>query len=120
MPNTDGLWGGQLSALVLDPVEHRCEMLVTVNNGGLDTTYQLVFDEISEFRFYSDILLPWAYAEVTEIHTSQDDGSDQWVTEIMLWSEAAGLVVRSKSLELHSLDQDSAARRAGIPSPSVD
>lgn len=91
MPTTDSLWGGQLSAVSLDPIVHSLALVIDVVEGGARTTYDLVCSGVSELRFTNSLPDPWSYAEVTEVHTSRTAAGKRMV-EMVLWSEDCELV----------------------------
>lgn len=95
MSTTDKLWGGRLEAVAFDPVTHRLTLEVHVLESGVTSVYELACLRVSALRFDNSIPLPWDYAEVTEVHASRAASGD-WVVELMLWSEDAGLTCTCK------------------------
>lgn len=103
MPVIEELWGGQLSALTFDPVTHRLLLEVTVLDAGTTSVFDVAFRGVTNLRFSNAIPLPWAYAEVTEVHASRVS-TGAWTVEIVLWSEDAELVVECAGFDVHRRD----------------
>jgi hypothetical protein len=99
----DDLWGGQLTSVEFDPVEHVCVLKVTTNYGGQAAYYILTLKGVVDFRFHSSIPDPWTYAELTELHLEADKQSGLQTVELLLWSEDAGLTFHCMSTELREV-----------------
>jgi hypothetical protein len=100
MATPDDLWGGQLVGVAFDPVGHICKLQVATFVDGRSHAYLIDCRGVHELRFPNSIPEPWAYAEVTEAHSSFDQESGRHLLELVLWSEAAGLVVKCSSIDI--------------------
>jgi len=100
MAATDGLWGGQLTALRFDAVSHGCELQVATTTFGSTIEYRIHCDSVAELHFQNAIAEPWDYAEVTEAYLSADEKSGLVTLELMLWSEDASLMIRAASIQI--------------------
>lgn len=99
------LWGGVLEDLAFDVVRQVISMQIrVVNSQEMPPVRQhsLVFSGVSDFQWHSTIPGPWDYAEVTEIHGSIL-ATGEVLTEIMLWSEDAGISIKAASVLLDGL-----------------
>lgn len=94
----DSLWGGTLAGFLYDPVNQTCQLEVHVSAGGITKTHMVRCQRVSEMRFFNENPGPWLYAEVTELAASFDDISSCWHLEFALWSDQAGLVIRSREV----------------------
>ena len=100
MATADDLWGGQLTAIQLDPVLHTCELHVVTVLEGRSDSYVVAAKGVSDFRFRNAIPDPWEYAEVTEAHVDVDGGAGQYVVQFILWSDDAELVIRCSDVDV--------------------
>jgi hypothetical protein len=100
MAFTDSLWGGQLTAIQLDPTSHECQLRIRTLIKGAEAQQVLLCRGVTELRFYNGTQGPWTYAEVTEAHASHDLRTDTWLLELMLWSEDAGLTLRCVKIQV--------------------
>jgi hypothetical protein len=100
MAFTDALWGGQLTAVALDPISHDCQLRIQTLIEGVEAEHVLLCSGVTELRFYNEIRGTWTYAEVTEVHASHDLRTDVWLLELMLWSEDAGLTLRCDKIQV--------------------
>jgi hypothetical protein len=99
MNGLDTLWGGIIVGFSFDVVSHEIMILVEIIDGSEREKHRLHFTQVSEARFFNSIPEPWSYADLTEIHSDTTlDGSV--LTEIVLWTEEAGLSIRSKEVIL--------------------
>jgi len=100
MATADDLWGGQLTAIGLDPVQHTCDLHIAIILDGRSHSYLVAAKGVSELRFRNAIPDPWEYAEVTEAHVDVDERSGEYVVRFLLWSEDAGLVIRCLDVDV--------------------
>jgi hypothetical protein len=100
------LWGAIVDGVEIDLLRQRVEIylrLITKETKPEGIHRKLEFEDISDVRWFTSILGPWSYAELTEIHvTRSPDGTV--TTEIMLWSEDAGLSINAKSVRLDGVE----------------
>jgi hypothetical protein len=100
MLTSDVLWGSRLTSVQFDPVEHRCELAAEVTARGHRRSYLVTCHSTTEIRFHNEIPEPWTYAEITEVHLSDDESSGRRLLHVVLWSEDAELAVRCASVEI--------------------
>lgn len=100
------LWGSTLVEFSFDVVRHECIMRFELLDSGERSNHVLTFEAVTELRFYSNIPLPWTYAEVTEVDAEFDSTVSSWRIELMLWSESAGIALRCGGLSLNGEHQD--------------
>jgi hypothetical protein len=101
IPTISELWGGKLTQVKFDPVDHHCDLRVMVLDWGATHTYEIECHSVTDLHFRSTIPEPWSYAEVTEAELDTDRPSGQQILRLMLWSEDAELTVRCTSVEIH-------------------
>ena len=102
MPITDRLWGGKLTRVNFDPVDHNCDLQVVVLDGGVTHAYEIECRSVTDLRFRSTIPEPWTYAEVSEANVGTDHLTGQQILDLQLWSDDAALVVRCASVEIRA------------------
>ena len=95
---TDALWGGTLDTFVFDMTSQVLTLAIGILHGETHSTHELQLGGIAEFRFFSNIEGPWDYVEVTELHFERDEPTDQWIFDLILWSEDASLSGRCTSV----------------------
>ena len=117
---TAALWGGQLRAVQFDPATHECRTTVTTKTWGVIETYRLALYGVTELRFHSAIPQPWTYAELTEVHAEFDAQSEQWLVELILWSEDAGIRLRCSRFDLAGERLSDQPEGPGGHLPSID
>lgn len=98
MAETDALWGGQLLSVYFDPVEWTLRFDVTTLDDGDERRYQLVLEGVTQWRSSRETILPWTYADLTEVHVSEVAG--QALVEMVLWSESNSVTVHCARLRL--------------------
>ncbi|BCW86096.1 hypothetical protein IG195_08975 [Arthrobacter sp. TES] len=98
MKSINAMWGGILTRLALDPVIQTCELRVEVVEAEGVSTHDVVCRHIVDCHFYSSIPGPWSYAEVTQVEAAYDHASALWAIEFMLWSEEAGISIKSPEI----------------------
>lgn len=97
MRDLELLWGGIINDLAFDLVAHRISILVETIDDDHRAEHRLRFEGVTEARFFDEIGEDWSYADLTEAYCeSGEDGSI--LTEIVLWSETAGLTIRSREV----------------------
>ena len=101
---TDRLWGGSLDRIVFDVTAQTLSLFVTVSDGDESNRHELRLSEVSQFQFVNAIPSPWDYAEPTELHFHEDASADQWLFEILLWSEDASLSGRCRAVTVDGTD----------------
>lgn len=91
------LWGSTLIEFKFDVVAHTLRMRLAMLYSGAESLHDITCTNVTKLEFFSDIPLPWTYAEVTElVIDSAPDG--QVVLDVMLWSEDAGISVACGSV----------------------
>jgi hypothetical protein len=91
--NLDDLWGGVLRDLTVEVEAWRLTLGVEIRLDGVASEHRVVLRDLSGFRLFNAIPLPWTYAELTEIRASRDP-SGRWIVRAVLWSEDAGFEAR--------------------------
>ncbi len=98
--NLDDLWGGIIESLAVEPSSHLVQLVVRVVTAGEVVMHQLGFEGVRELRLFDEVGEPWDYTELTSVRcTRQPDRTI--TTDLVLWSEAAGLVIRSDIVRIN-------------------
>jgi hypothetical protein len=98
---TDELWAGSLVSVTFDPVLWTLRFGVEVHDSGESRRYELTLDGVTRWSSSRSVPLPWSYAELTEIHVSDEE--DHVLVEMVLWSDDTSLSVRCARLRLDRL-----------------
>lgn len=78
----------------MEPDSHLVRLVVRVVNAGETVIHQLRFEGVRELRFFDEIGEAWDYTELTSARCARQPDRTM-TTDLVLWSEAAGLVIRS-------------------------
>jgi len=105
MSATDNLWGGSLTGVIFNPVNHFCYLEILTVLDGQPLRSKITCDGVSEFRFRNAIPDPWSYAEVTEVHQTLDQLNGQKTLELILWSESATITIVCSGIVVQDVDQ---------------
>lgn len=100
MATLDDLWGGQLASVRFHAATHDCEIQVATLDRGQTNNFLLVCRGVTDLRFQNAIPEPWTYAELTEAHVSTDPATGEYLLELMIWSEDAGLAIRCAAIDV--------------------
>jgi hypothetical protein len=100
VPETDELWGGSLVSVSFDPVAWTLVCGVEVVEGEERRRYELVLDGVTQWHASRGIPLPWNYAELTDVHLSEDQDV---LVELVLWSDDTSLSARCSTVRLDRL-----------------
>ncbi len=100
MLTTEALWGGTLLAVRLDPTTHDLELDLSATRATQTRKIRVRCRAASDVHFDNSIPLPWAYAEITEAHATQDHATSLWRLQLMLWSEDSGLDVTCADISI--------------------
>lgn len=95
MADADELWGGSLVSGSFDPVTWPLLFGVEAVLDGERHRYGLILDGVTEWRSARSVPLPWAYAELTEVHVS--DAMGQVFVEMALWDDGTSLSARLRA-----------------------
>ena len=92
MDAINGLWGGSLTGVELDPALRAGKLFVARVNAAVLSNYIIGLSGITEFSFKTAAGDPWSYAEITEIHIrgTKEDGFE---LALVLWDEDVGGLV---------------------------
>ena len=100
------LWGGSLTHFALDPITQRGELRIRVLDDGVTKDHIVTCSDVVDCRFSSNIPGPWSYAEVTQVEAAYDHAAALWLIEFMLWSEEAGISIRSSDISINGQPLD--------------
>jgi hypothetical protein len=101
VPDTDELWGGNLSSVSFDPVSWTLRFGVEVLVSDERHRYELVLDGVTQWQSSRGVPLPWNCAEVPEVHVSEV--GDEVLVEIVLWADDTSLSARCANLRVDQL-----------------
>ena len=93
------LWGAIIDEINIDLAGQTLTITCHVTAGTQSRHHRLECKSLSEFRFFSAIPGQWNYAELTEIHMSKTSSGEAKL-EIVIWSEDAGLTVKTGGVQL--------------------
>ncbi|MGA4670095.1 hypothetical protein ACPCG0_09960 [Propionibacteriaceae bacterium Y1923] len=105
MSATDSLWGGSLTGVLFDPVDHACRLEILTIMDGQTSRFEIACDGVSELQFRNAIPEPWSSAEVTEVHETLDQLNGRHTLELILWSESAAITIVCAGVVVQEVDR---------------